>query len=670
MTVGFKKWIVGSPDLELAKNTALELEKDPFSVMLAQIRGIIDTEEIDYYLSDELMISSPDELIDIDKAADIINEYIDSGLKIAIFGDYDCDGVCACAIMYKYLKNRGADVFVYIPDRISEGYGMNNTAIDIINQNNCKLIITVDNGISCKSEIDYASSLGIVTIVTDHHLPPEELPDAAAVVNPNRIDCPSSFKQICGAEVAFKVICKVDCKEPEELIYDYADLIAVATMGDSMPLIKENRSIVKYGIKRIKSNNNLGLTAVLSVAGIDNSQVNSSKLSFGIVPRINAAGRMGSAMRAFNLLIADDFMQAIKYANQIEQDNSDRQKTEREIIDSVVNIIEEKGYNRDRVIVAVGSGFHLGVVGIAAVKIAEKYGKPTIILSSDNGSSTGSCRSIGGFNIFDALKNCENYLERYGGHEMAAGLTVKNENISCFREEINRYAYKFEPTVPQLNLDFKLNPAAISEEIVYSIKALEPFGNSNPAPMFGIFGAEIKAITPLSQGKHIKLHLKKDGKDFNALLFGVSPQQLCFGTGDTVDLAVSLDLNTYMNQTKVSVIIKEIRPAGLNQDKVFSDIFAIDGFFSGNLADKSKLYVSRADIGAVYRYFKVKTVTEESLYYCFCNSIGYAKAYISFTILKELGLVSITDEIITINTAEKTELSLSNTYNILGKEGE
>ncbi|HCH28416.1 MAG TPA: single-stranded-DNA-specific exonuclease RecJ [Ruminococcaceae bacterium] len=666
----FKKWNVGIPNRELAKQTAMETGIDPFTVMLAQLRGITDATELDYYTSDELLISSPDELVDIETAADIINEYIDQKLKIAIFGDYDCDGICASAIIYKYLKRRGADVFVYIPDRLNEGYGMNKDAVDVIFRNGCKLIITVDNGISCKDEIDYASGLGIVTVVTDHHLPPEQLPDAAAVVDPNRKDCPSSFKEICGAEVAFKVVCKADGKEPEELIDDYAELLTIATIGDSMPLVWENRSIVKYGIRHIISAPSVAVKAILSVAGIDRMSLDSGRLAYGIVPRINAAGRMGEANKAFELLVSEDVMVALKYANEIEEYNAQRQSIEKKIVLSVCNEIETNCYNHDRVIVVSGRDYHIGVLGIVASKICEKYGRPTIILSSDGVISKGSCRSLGDFNIFKALKSCEKFIIKYGGHALAAGLTVKEDNVSALRKEINDYALSFAPAVPSLNLDFKLNPAAISVDMAYSIKSLEPFGNENPAPLFGIYGVTLTAISEISHGKHLRLSFRRDGYAFTALLFNVTRARFPFQTGAELDIAVTLSVNTYMNSSEVSIFIKDIRPCGINEDEILSDIRALDNYYSCGVIDAARLKVSREDIASVYKVINRNELCEQAVFNRFYDTIGYSKTYISIAVLKELNLITVDNQILKTTASEKTELFLSDTYKKLGIGGE
>ncbi len=343
--MAMKRRNVGKPDRELAKLLAEECETDPFTALIACTRGITDSSELELLLSNEPILCDTYELKDIKKASEIINEALENNTHIAVFGDYDCDGIVSTAIMYDYLISRNANVTVYIPDRLNEGYGMNKSAIDKLKTMGVGLIITVDNGISCAEEIDYANKLGITTVVTDHHIPPEKLPDAAAIVDPHRSDCPSTFKEVCGAMVAYKVVCAVDDKEPEQLLYRYADLLCIATIGDVMPLINENRSVVKMGINIIKSAPRIGVSAIMNVAGIDRSSLNSGKISFGIVPRINAAGRMGDASRAFNLLVSNNMLDALKIANELDDENAKRQALEKDIMSQAVEKIESNNYS-------------------------------------------------------------------------------------------------------------------------------------------------------------------------------------------------------------------------------------------------------------------------------------------------------------------------------------
>lgn len=657
-----KKWVVGTPDREKAKILAEECNIDPFAALIAVGRGIDNEGELELMMSEEPVLCDPLELADIKFAADYINAEIEKGTKIAIFGDYDCDGVVATSILYDYLVSRNADVVAYIPDRVDEGYGMNCSAIDKLAAKGVGLIVTVDNGISCENEIEYANSLGIKTVVTDHHLPPENLPDAVAVVDPHREDCPSSFKEICGAEVTFKLVCVLDDKEPEQMLYRYADLLAVATIGDVMPLVNENRSIVKAGIRKIRSASNIGISAILNMAGVDKNNIDAGKISFGIVPRINAAGRMGSAYRAFELLISNNAMDALKIAGPIDDDNVRRQQIEKDILKQAIKIIEDFGYQHNRVIVVAGENWHFGVLGIVASRICERYGKPTLVLSCENGIAHGSGRSFAGFHLYDAINACSDILLKYGGHDLAAGVSVAIDKIDDFRQKINEYATMQDKAVPTLNIDFRLNPAGMSVDMAYAIKSLEPFGLGNPLPVFGIFEATLEKITAIGGGKHLKLLCRKNGNAFQSLLFGVSPEQFCFVVGDTIDLAVTLDINVFQGQSNLSVLVKAIKLSSVNQDEYFESKQQFDDFVSGYETDFSKIFPTRLEVGEVYKNIAAKPISVERLENIDTN-IGYAKTKIAIKTLCELGLVSVNNGILVSHTAnQKNDLMNSVTY--------
>ena len=317
--MGFKKWVIKEYDRNLGKQLANECDVDPLVALIASARGYDTPADLEEFLSDELNFSDTYSMADIMHAADIVNLSIENGKKIAVYGDYDCDGVTATAMLYTYLKSRNANCIYYIPDRFQEGYGMNCNAVEYLHSLDVDLIITVDNGVACIEEIELANNLGMSVVVTDHHLPGTTLPDAAAIVDPHRRDCPSEFKSICGAEVAFKLICVMEGKEPEELLPAFADILSVAVIADVMPLTYENRSIVKYGIKKLKSSPLTGLSALLNVAGGSLQNVTSERIAFSICPRINAAGRMGRATKAVELLCETNMLKALQLANEIDE---------------------------------------------------------------------------------------------------------------------------------------------------------------------------------------------------------------------------------------------------------------------------------------------------------------------------------------------------------------
>ena len=670
--MSFKKWEIAEIDKQLAKDLSLECDIDPIVALIASSRGYTDPTELEEFLSDEPIFSDPKETADIILAADIVNSAIENGDKIAVFGDYDCDGVTATALLYSYLQSRNAVCTYYIPDRFTEGYGMNCDAIKKLAENDVRLIITVDNGIACIDEIAFANSLGIEVVVTDHHLPGETLPEAAAIVDPHRKDCPSSFKSVCGAQVAFRLICVMENKEPEELLSYFADILTVAVIADIMPLTGENRSIVKYGIEKLKTSPSIGLRAILSVAGIDLSSVDASRVAFGISPRINAAGRMGKASRAVELLCSDNIMSALALANEIDGDNSARQQIEKKIYEEAVGIIETEKLNFNRVIVVSGSDWHHGVVGIVAARITEKYGRPTVLLSSDGETAVGSGRSIEGFSLFDAISSVRELTEKFGGHELAAGVTLKDSNIREFRRRINEYALTVSPAIPKLKLDCKLKASALNLDLVDSLSILEPFGTENKVPLFGIFGVKLDRITPIGNNKHLRLIFTKDDNAFQALLFGVSSDNFCFQLEDILDLAVTVDKNYFKGEYSLSIQIKGIRMNGTDDDKLFSDIYNLSDFCSGGSADYKDILPTREEVGEVYKYILKGNILSDRVKYNFINSLGYAKCEIAVITLEELGLIrkDVNGYLCAERSAQKTNLINSPTYKLLCERSE
>lgn len=669
--MGFKKWQVSEHDLQLAKSLAFECDVEPIVALIASSRGYTDPTDLEQFLSDEPIFSDTYELADIMHAADIVNMAIENGDKIAVYGDYDCDGVTATAIMYSYLKSRGADCIYYIPDRFDEGYGMNCDAVKALHNKGVNLIVTVDNGISCIEEIELANNLGMTVVVTDHHLPGEVLPSAAAVVDPFRKDCPSEFKTVCGAEVAFKLICVMEGGEPEELLYEYADILAVAVIADVMPLTYENRFIVKYGVEKIKKSALTGISALLQVAGISIDSVTASRVAFGICPRINAAGRMGKAERAVELLTSGNMLEALKIADEIDRENALRQQIEKEIFEQAAIKIEQNNYKYDRVIVVDGEGWHHGVVGIVASRLCERYGAPCIVISSDGAVAHGSGRSFEGFSLYDAIYSCKDLLTKFGGHSLAAGLSILPQNIEEFRKSINEYAQTVEFAPQVLKLDCKLNPAALTLDLSESLKQLEPFGFGNPAPIFGVFGVTLSRITPIGNNKHLKLLFTKGENVFQGLLFGVTENDFCFNLGDLLDLAVTVETNVYNGNYSVSVQIKAIRMNGTDDRKLFSDIANYNNFMSQKPYDVKSLTPTREEVGTVYKALTQNKISKDRILYSNINAIGYAKTLISLSVLEELGLIIFENGKYHANlSAPKTNLINSELYKFLTEECE
>ena len=635
-----KKWEMAHTDKELAKNLALECDIDPFVALIAASRGYTEPTVLEEFLSDELIFSDPYELADMDKAADCINEAIEQGITIAVYGDYDCDGVTATALMFSYLVSRGAKVTYHIPNRFTEGYGMNKPAIDKLNEQGVGLIITVDNGISCKDEIEYAYSLGIKVVVTDHHLPPLHLPECEAVIDPHREDDMSEFKDICGVGVAYKLVCALEDALPEELINVYGDFVALGTIADVMPVLNENRSFIKAGFNLIKNSKKEGIKALLKVSGLDNDAFSVSRISFGLVPRINAAGRMGSADRAFSLLISSDSDEAFRLAEEINCENATRQEIEKDIFEDADNIICAQRLYRDRIIVVAGEGWHHGIVGIVASRICERYGKPAIVLSIEEDFAHGSGRSLEGFSLYDAINSAADTVEKFGGHEQAAGVTLKKSSIEAFRTAVNSFAQTKEPVVPVLKLDCKLNPAALSIDLVYALEELQPFGLGNSVPLFGIYGAEIDKITPVGNGKHLKISFVKGPVAFQAMLFSCDIDSFLFKKGEVVDLAVGLEINHYNGKEFLSIHIKDYRYATIDDSNLAYESVCYDDFTNLIPRSYSEFAPTREECGSVYKYILKNECLYDGVVQRFMNSIGFTKTKLIIDILTELELVS------------------------------
>ena len=669
--MGFKNWVIKETDRTLAKQLAAECDVEPILALIATARGYDNPADLEQFLSDEPCFSDIYSLADIMHAADLVNMAIEQNKKIAIFGDYDCDGVTATALLYKYLQGRGADCIYYIPDRFNEGYGMNCAAVEQLNSSGVEFIITVDNGIACHEEIALANSLGITVVVTDHHLPGDTLPQAAAVVDPHRKDCPSEFKSVCGAQVAYMLVCVMEGKEPEELLPYFADILSVAIIADVMPITFENRSIVKYGVLKMRTSPLTGFSALLNVSGVKINDVTSEKIAFSICPRINAAGRMGNAKLAVELLCENDMLKALKIANEIDELNSLRQQTEKTICSEVIAQIEQNGFKNDRVIVVCGENWHHGVVGIVASRICEKYSSACIVLSVDGDVAHGSGRSYEGFSLFEAVNSCKDLLNKFGGHALACGLTISVDKIDEFRKRINDYAHSSKYCPPQLLLDCKLNPQAISIDLVETLKQLEPFGFQNQVPLFGIYGVTLQRITSLSNNKHLKLLFSKDKTSFQALLFGVGTDSFSFNLGDTLDIAVTLDSNLYNGNLSVSVHVKAIRISDTNQEKLFSDIDNYRRFTSGYDFSAEDITPTRNEVGEVYRFIPENGILTDKIKYYFIKSLNYGKTSVALDVLQSLGLVKLQDNrYYKIPNAEKTNLSNSSIYNKLLKECE
>lgn len=497
----------------------------------------------------------------MDIAVERIIEAINNKEKILIYGDYDVDGITSTTVLKKYLMDRGIPVDTYIPNRLHEGYGLNKNAIDTIKERNIDLIITVDCGISAIEEVDYAVSLGMDVIVTDHHEVGEKLPNALAVIDAKRKDNTYPFRSLAGVGVVFKLIQALSIKleiKPEEYL-KYLDLVCVGTISDIVPLEGENRTIAKLGLMLIKVTRNLGLRELIKSSGY--KEIDSNTISFGVAPRINACGRMGHEEEALKLFLAEDLESATKITKELNEYNTLRQSTEKAIYEEAVQEIDRNHLDEKNSIVLGGKGWHHGVIGIVSSKVTDKYYKPSILLSFEDDMAKGSGRSVPGFDLYEGLTKCEDLLEKYGGHSMAVGLTLKKENLEKFKERFEQIAKEknIKELVPIIYIDDELKLKDINMELVKSLSILEPFGEANKVPLFLIRNLKIDSIRALSEGRHLKLTLRDENFVINAIGFELGYLAEEYRIGDRIDVVGTLEINSFNGFSSIQINMKDIR---------------------------------------------------------------------------------------------------------------
>lgn len=624
-------WNICSYDKNAAAALALKTGADDFAVLLLQSRGIKTAQAVNEFLcAAEGELSSPFLLRDMEKAVVRIKQAIENGERILVYGDYDADGVTATALLTSYLESAGAFVSSRIPSRLTEGYGLSPETAREIASSGVKLVITVDNGIASVEEAEIFKENNVDFIVTDHHKVGAVLPDAVAVIDPHREDDTSPEENLAGVGVALKLAAALEDGDYSAVLEDMGDLAAIGTVADIVPLTGENRIIVARGLEVIKNSYRPGLVRLLEAAGA--REINGSCVAFSLAPRINAAGRMGSADTALRLLLSEDEDEAQQLTERLCSLNAQRQTVESGISEEIERYFEENPQlKKYPVLVAAGKDWHPGVIGIAASRLCDKYGRPAIVLSvGEDGIARGSGRSIDGFSLYDALDYCSELLLQFGGHTLAAGFSVKAENIDAFRQKINEYAATLEPFYPTLNIDVRLNPAYVSTAILDSLSLLEPFGAENPPPVFGLFNMVISSIKPIGSDKHIRVTLSKDNVSIPAVYFGQTADTFPYVPGDTVDAAVRIEKNEFRGETKASVQIKDIRPAGEDDRALFYSLSEYVRFSAGlRVSDAARALIcpDRGLLGSVYRYIKdkkVRSFSPEML--CFRIGCPYERA--------------------------------------------
>ena len=648
-----KVWSVAKVNKERAISMANRLEIPPLLAMMLDIRGITKEEDVINFLQENKDFSDPFLMKDMDKAVERITTAVENGEKICVYGDYDADGVTSTSLLYSYLRDSlGADVMFYIPTRTGEGYGMNKGAVDKIHSLGVTLIITVDNGISAREEIDYANSLGIDTVITDHHMPSGAIPKAVAVVNAHQQDDKSPFKDFSGVGVAFKLVMAIEGEyaDVDSLLENFSDIATLGTIGDIVPLVGENRTLVKNGLRHIQNSDRIGINAMKQESGIAEKEINSSNVAFTLVPRINAGGRLGSSEKSVNLLLTEDEDEAVTIADKLGMDNRERQSIEKEILASIDEEVRRTpNIVNDKILVFAGRGWHQGVVGIAASRIKDIYDKPTIIIGiDDDGVARGSGRSVEGFSLCDAVFACSEHLTHYGGHPMAVGISLEKEKINDFRKAINAYCKDIKMPYNILHIDCKLNPNQLDLSILDCLSYIDPCGASNPSPIFGLYNMTIIATKEIGNGKHMRITLSRGQGQVPvyAVYFNHNFQSCSYRNGDIVDVAVSLDRNIYNGQENLSVIIKDIKYSQSNNEELIDSERIFDKFAKRYKLTKNEvmsILPTRNDFAYVYRFLKQN---KGFIYgeYALVNALNYkismGKLIVILYSMKELGLIN------------------------------
>ena len=660
--VKYRKWNIGEAD----RSAVDTLRSAGYSWLLASVlaaRGVTTPEAAAEKLERERALTlSPLLMKDMDRAVARIQRAIADGETVAVFGDYDVDGITATVVVEDYLRRQGVNCLRYIPRRVEDGYGLSLDAIRRLREQGATLLITVDCGVTGVDEVDYARSLGMDVVVTDHHECRETLPRAMAVVNPHRPDCPYPFKHLAGVGVALKLVLALGGESREDALFArYCTLAAIGTIADVMLMEGENRTIVSCGLEALPHTDFAGLHALLREAGLSDKPLSSVQVGFALSPRINAAGRMGEADLAAELLECADPDRAEELARELCQLNRERQSVEQDICADAIDQIGRLPASERSALVLASERWHQGVVGIVASRLSEKYSCPSFMIHLKGGMGKGSCRSWGGFNLFAALESCSDLLEEFGGHELAAGFTIREENIPAFRSRMNRCAHAAMDgnlPVPSLDVDCAItSPSEVTLPAVEELGMLEPYGAGNTRPVFALLGATVDSLQSVGQGRHLKLRLSKGSCRFEAIYFSATAESCGVTAGTRVDAAFYLQANTFRGQTTLQLQIIDLRPS-LSPSRHEAEALELverccDG---GPLTEREKTRIpaQREPFAACYtaleRQLKrtgaesapelplLRTLAAES-----GGSDGFLRAAMALRVFRERGLIQITE---------------------------
>ena len=556
-----KTWCLKKYDEEKIEKIKSTYNVSDIMAKLLMSRNI-EFQDIDMFLNGTIDdLYDPYDIKDMEKIVDRIDVALKRHEKVCIYGDYDVDGITSITIMYKFLTKLGIDIMYYLPDRLVEGYGINNNALDEIKSQGVSLIITVDCGITAIEEIEYAKKIGLDVCITDHHECTENLPDAYAIINPKRKDDNSKFKMLAGVGVAFKCLMAIAEKYnlAKEEYLKYLDIVSIGTISDIVPLVGENRIISKYGLKMMEKTKNLGLKELLKI--VNYKDIDSMMVSFGMAPRINACGRMGNASAAVKLLLETDDQKAEKIAMELDELNQERKNVESIIYNQALDIIKKENLEDKNSIVLYNSSWHNGVIGIVASRLVNMYYKPVILLTKEHGFIRGSGRCPSGFSLYDALSECKELLIQFGGHELAAGLSIDEKNIEAFIEKFEEVVKNRKYTICDqiINIDSVISRKNLNAQIIKDIRALKPYGQSNQVPIFLYKGLKVAAIRTIKDDKHLKLVLKDDKSLIDAVGFSLGIRRDEIRIGDKIDVVANIELNSYNTPKTIQLVIQDFK---------------------------------------------------------------------------------------------------------------
>ena len=641
--MAFSRWRLRPMDPNLAETLAAQSDLPPFMARLLVGRGYTQPEMVQQLLQDQSeVLEDPFSFQGMETAVTRIRQALEKGERMAVYGDYDCDGVTATALLTDYLAALGGQVIPILPHRQEEGYGLNCAALDRCKEQGISLLITVDNGISAIKEVDYANSLGMEVIVTDHHVPGNTLPKAFAVIDPHlERDC----TPFCGAGLALMLAAALEDGDVDFILDQYADLAALGTISDVVPLIESNRALVQRGLPLIQQGQRPGIEALLQAAGISSqTPLTAQQVAFGLGPRINAAGRMAQPELALELLTTDDPDQANALAIRLEDCNRQRRQQEEEMLGDVKAMVAHKpSLLRRRVLCFAKEGWHPGIIGIAAARLCEEYGRPVMLLSGRDGVYTGSARSVGDFHLYQCLLSCDSLLIRYGGHRQAAGFTIAQDNLEAFYQQVETYAAGQPLAQPELWLDGALSPEDLTVEQMEKLSGLEPFGEANPTPVFLFRRVKATALEPIGEGKHTRYRMDWMGTRFTAVQFRITPEQSFVQPGQELDLAAEVNLRQFRGRQYLSVRILELRPSGLKQTLLLNGWNYYFRFFCGetlSAAVAERAVPTRQQAALVYRLLQKKSGCSPEQLYCFVyDKINYFSFRVCLDIMEEAKLI-------------------------------